>query len=367
MITYALANGLTDRHLVLRLSAPRGVCLIVDASESATAAWNDIAQFALQLWQVLPATVTLALYALGNPERQTISGRPEDYVRLRAENAQRASLVGPIFRALSSNEPPAIVVLGSGLIFDLEDWVNTPLLEEAWLVNFGESLQPLALGVRELQRPNVHQLAASLHKDVARVSIGANSWLPYVWSNAHYRWQDGMLEAAEGSFDVSVSCLVPAAIDVSAVLTWTNQTQRRVNLEPGQEPAPPEWVTLSAAEALVFRQAQAHQPFSCLVCGREHSWDTLMCLDGPGLLEDSIYPSLPARQGFALLWDDGQGVQARSHACNVLRLGPASAAIATDHAVQCYYYDPGQGGWRPTNMEFVPYTRIPSGLYAIYL
>jgi hypothetical protein len=77
-----------------------------------------------------------AVYAAPYPAAGLMRGEAAQWYR---DNQGRLSLIGPIFDTVTAQEGASILVLGAGKIFDLEDWIETPVLKRSRFGYFGEA------------------------------------------------------------------------------------------------------------------------------------------------------------------------------------------------------------------------------------
>ena len=124
--------------------AQTSTIVVVDASESADATRQTIVHTVLQLLDKLPGGRTLELFFLGSVQSYrafNFASRQKAWFR---QHSKRASLIAPIMKTQRKQRRLGgkIVVVGTGEIFDLADWVE----EAEWLLlRAGDA--PLATGL----------------------------------------------------------------------------------------------------------------------------------------------------------------------------------------------------------------------------
>ena len=139
-------NHLMPGEYTFHLEGDQGedLILLLDASESATFQRGAIIRLCLETLAELPADVRVRLYFLGNPQAYAVHDLDTRASVWFEDNALRASLISPVLETLSPQEDTPLVVLGDGLIYDLDDWRDSPFWQRLRLVNMGASLQPAA-------------------------------------------------------------------------------------------------------------------------------------------------------------------------------------------------------------------------------
>ena len=180
---------LHQRTATLTLAGAGQVVLVLDASQSAEPLQNQIAWLAGQLLSQLPGGSCPRLYFLGNSEPYAASQLGARAASWFEENRPRASLMTPVLEAPDLDRGATIVVIGSGTVFDLEDWADTPLSEHLLMVSVGESLQAQARRVREVGNPDPAQLVEMVHDPVVKVTVSGEGFMPTWWDNPGYKLQ----------------------------------------------------------------------------------------------------------------------------------------------------------------------------------
>ena len=366
--------ALRETYVALRVTGLEKVIFLLDASESARAHQAAIVTLVRDVLSTLPATAVPALYFLGNPTVYTPRHFTSRAVQWFQENQQRASLVTPVLETLNPYEACTIVVLGSGHLFDLEDWEGTPLLQHMLLVNMEDSLQSTLNIASEISSPTPQELLQRLHDPGVSVEIVGPGFLPIWWDNAGYRLHLVEGEASLGAerlddFAVTIRCLATQESQIEAIVTRVSGGQAILPLDTIPPKREENLVAglLSANEAALFHQAIRKESFCCLSCHKQHPWRTLRCLHSETLLGELVYPSLQARNvtGFVIFRIMADGVQFETHQSGVLLLGSGVVAVREGQRGVLYQYDASGERWRRMEDVLEPYHPLGEQAYAI--
>lgn len=356
----------------LTLASGGSLALVLDASESAEAQQAAISALVTGLLSALPARVGCRLYFLGNPAPYPAGDFPLKAAGWFAENRGRGSILAPVAEVLVGQPDTPIVIIGAGRIFDLEDWIGTPLLARATLVTMGDSLQGDASLTLEIPSPAPNDLFQRVYDPVAATRIGGTGFLPLCWSNAGYRLVNvagafQLVGEKLEDFAVTVTYLAAQA-DAQATTTLVSGQSRALPLMPtAPVPQSDAWSgQLTPAEAVIFRAALKREAFTCPSCGEQHAWDTLVCLRGSTILGTPIYPSLRNRNGhFVLFREDGKAVAFRVHPSDVLNLGDGRVAVREGQRGTIYAN--GSAGRWEAKEALQAYQAVGGGAYAVLL
>lgn len=348
------------------------VILILDASESAAQFQREIVSLARSILFAVPARMGRGLYFLGNPQPYS----PEHLERQSAnwfrENRGRASLVTPIWENLDPGELSTIVLIGSGVVFDLEDWVGTELFRRVLLVSVGNSLQGESPWAEELVHPALHEILPRLHDPLARVEIAGPAFMPTWWDNPGYRLSPSPGRVALvgehlEDYRLCLSFLAAAGVPPRAHVARASGQYLELPLAetaPGEKDKSAKG-QLDAGEAAIVQRALRRESFPCPHCGRQHTWDTLLCTHGAALLGEPVYPTLRDFGGFVLLRVDGAGVRYEKHRGTVLALGVEDVAVQEGSRAVVYRYNPQAGHWRRTGEALEPYYALGGDTYVV--
>jgi hypothetical protein len=168
----------------------RHVVFVIDSSQSARAFLNETWQSYLALSSLLPPQATRSIYLLG--EGKPLSG--DEIARAGAGGLERlssqCSLMAPVFRHLVEHSPrvDALILIGNGEVFDLDDWIGHFMVERWLLVRTGsDSLQKIGHGLPEIS-PDQMDAARRL---LALPQTFAHRFAPFtsgVSDLSSYRW-----------------------------------------------------------------------------------------------------------------------------------------------------------------------------------
>ncbi|MCS7305550.1 MAG: hypothetical protein NZ602_10645 [Thermoguttaceae bacterium] len=360
----------------LREQQARRVVLILDASSSAETEWNRMLRLAIDVLGQVPAWVEVALYFLGNSSAYSarhLQHRAAEWAR---ENRNRTSLIRPIFDSLSIQSVAKIAVLGSGQIFDLNDWQGHPLAQKTLWCSFGRSVLPPGCRLAEVQNPTPEQIFSHLYDPWNRVQITGPAFMPIWWDSSNYRFsfQDGnsYLEAQHISdFSIQLEALV-ASPSLEALVEFASGAKDSLVLKPLDPPpgglSPTKKLTQQEIE--LFQKACHGQPFTCLHCGKPHTSNTIRCLNVGPILGRCVYPSLPESlsRSFVLFYTENEQLLVRIHSVPVLYLGQNQVAILEHGQIGIYEYQPWSNRWiKKTDSTFQPYHCLEGGARAIFL
>ncbi|MFC1596926.1 hypothetical protein ACFL5Q_03165 [Planctomycetota bacterium] len=365
---------LNEYHTTFTATRFRKVVLILDASESARASQPRIASLVDQVLTLLPAGTRPALYFLGNPSPYSVHLFSAHAASLFEKNRSRASLITPIWETLAEDDNAEVVVIGSGRIFDLEDWQGSRLLEHTLLVNMGEMFQADCRLAEEIESPSAEQLVNRLHDPVVQVRISGPGFMPTSCTNAGYRLhivenRVSLLgdRLADSSVRLRFLGIDLATIEVVATRASERQTVERLSAIPPDSSFIGSTGELAETERTVFRHALRGEDFDCPLCDKQHSWATLRCREGAVILGELIYPSLQAHNasGFVVFIATEDSVCYEVHPFDVLHLGPDRVAVREGAGAAIYWFDERGERWAPSGEMLQPYGALERNKYAI--
>ena len=367
--------SLTEQWAALPAGGFSSMALVLDASQSAAACQQETIDLASRLLAGLPARVERSLYFLGNSRPYPASQFPARAVQWFAENRGRASLAGPVFETIDPRAHVNAVVIGSGRVFDLDDWSGAAFWSGMTLVSMGDPLQTAA-GLPELFSPTPSELLQRVYDPVVRVEISGPGFLPTSWDNPNYAIDQGpdgwrlVCERAE-EYAVGLRCFIRQDGVVEVAARHASGRETAADLAPAQAPAREAAIRarLTPEEAAVFQTAAAHAPFHCPRCGNQHPWDTLRCRKRGSILGEPVYPTLEARhaRGFVLFHVAGDAVEFEERSGAVLRLDFGKVAIERGGRAEVYAFSQKTGAWAAEGCVLQPYEAIGSGVNAICL
>jgi len=280
----------------------------------------------------------------------------------------------PVLETLKSHEPCTIVVIGSGRLFDLEDWEGTPLLQRMLLVSMEDSLQSTPATAPEISSPTPQELLQRLHDPVIGVEITGPGFLPMWWDNPGYRLRLVEGEASLGAerlddFAVTLRCLATQESQIEAIVTRASGEQTIIPLDTVAPTGVENPVVglLNADEAVLFHQAIRKETFHCLSCRKQHSWRTLRCLEGEDLLGELVYKSLQDRRvrGFVVFRVMEDGIRFETHQGSVLPMDSGAVAVREGQRGILYQYDMSGARWLRRDGALELYHPLGEQAYAI--
>lgn len=329
----------------LNLKVSKDVVVALDASESAGAYQDEICRVALQLIENQHSYTTISLFFLGNPEAYDARELKRNAKTWWQQNRSRGSFIRPIMERMPASD---VVVIGSGAVYDLDDWWETDPGSTIYLMKVGATLRGESRFGEEEEMDDMFQLLTCLHNPIVRVEIAGDGFMPYYWSNAAYK-----LVMAEAK---PVRLLVSDCEDPSiCVGCFGNNVRARVvrskgeelrSLSPADCSASDDWVTLTERECLVFRQVVRDEKALCPACGVLHSMSGLRCRPRDGaLLGEPIYPSIRGGKGFVFFKEISGAVAYRFHPVNAVKIGDRAVAVASGSRATIYEYEESQNKW----------------------
>jgi hypothetical protein len=323
----------------LQLKTFGDIAIVLDASESAWEYRDVILRAATQLFEKLPAGVVKELYFLSNPKHYDANRLQRNAAKWWEQNRLRGSFLTPILEQVANSR---VVVIGSGRLYDLDDWQETNWNSGLYFMKIGESLRgQLEIGeeVEELS-----QLLSCLYDTIISVEISGDGFMPYYWSNPEYKLLITEKFTLAGSNLENPSVSVGFfGTDVKARVIRKSSDEFKF-LEPAEDQAEEVWKPLTQEECLVFRKALKGQEFTCPICGKQHLVSGLRC-DHNSILGEPIYPSLAKKKGFVFFKETSNGVFYRSHPVNVVKIGSAAVAVALGNRAMIYEYDVTERQW----------------------
>lgn len=345
--------------------------LILDASESAAPQRGAIIRLCLQTLAALPADVRVRVYFLGNSKPYSAHNLAAQAPVWFTDNSLRASLISPVLEALSPQEDVALVVVGDGLIYDLDDWRDSPFWQRLRLVNLGASLQSADAKLPELTAPTAQALRQSLYDPMIAITLRGPGFLPLAWnSDAYRRVEDQGTFVLRGEHapdaPLTVRCLLcpNAALQVEHQHATGRVTRREISPLPAAARSADG--RLTAEEVAILDRACQQRDFSCPHCGATHAWNTLRCRAGRAIIAQPVFPSLSNQRGFVRLCRDAEGADYRLEG-DALPLGDGLVALREDTRARLVRFDPATSRWSSATGEFSPYQPLGTSCYGLLL
>ncbi len=361
----------------LEIKSFKKIIFILDASESASPYWNEIAFLTNQLIATLPKDIEGELYFLGNSTSFEISQFEKLSSKLFEENRNRISVITPIFEKLSrEHDIFNILVIGSGKIFDLEDWVDTNLLKQTLLISVKDSLQGDNFLAEEIFYPSVQQIYTYLYDPIIRVEIFGYGFMPLKWSNEGYS-----LNIVNGEVHLIANKLDTYSIALEYLIDSDSLSQAKISYASGQELIIPikqveeeaeedlDLILLSSEDEKIFKEVILGKPFLCPHCKKLHEWDTLYCLNTSSILGELIYSSLENYKvsGFVLFHQKDEKVYFQKYKSNILLIDKNAVAIREGRKALIYKYNQEKHLWEATSQVLTPYYKLKEWVYAVVL
>ncbi|MCS7279058.1 MAG: hypothetical protein NZ530_03240 [Thermodesulfobacteriaceae bacterium] len=361
----------------LEIKGIKKVIFILDTSESAYSYWNEIASLTSQLIALLPKDMEGELYFLGNSNPIEISQFDKLTSQFFEENLNRISLITPIFEKLSQKEDIFnILIIGSGKIFDLEDWADSHLLKQTLLISVKDSLQGELSLADEISYPTAQQIYTYLYDPIIEVEISGKGFMPLKWSNGGYS-----LNIIEGKAYLTASKLDNYFINLEYLITSDFSPQAKLTYASGQKIIKPiqnleivemkeedlNLISLTSEEEEIFKKAIFKKPFLCIHCKKTHEWNTLYCLNTSSILGEPIYPSLNNYKisGFVLFYQKDEKVYFQDYPFNLLKIDENTVAFREGRRAVLYKYSEKEDMWIATSHTLDPYSKIKEGVYAV--
>jgi hypothetical protein len=334
------------------------VSIVLDASESACEYQEAILQAAVQLFEKLPAGIAKGLYFLSNPKRYDVSKLPRNAVKWWEQNRLRGSFLTSILEQVENSK---VVVIGSGPIYDLEDWQESRWASKLYFIKVGESLRGgLEIG-EEIEDSS--QALSCLHDPVISVEITGTGFMPYYWSNPKYKLSIGDRVTLQGSNLENLSVFVGFfGSDVKAYIVKRSGEECTL-LKSAEDKEQVAWSTLSDEECEIFYKAINGEEFTCLVCRRNHLPSGLKC-DRSSILGEPVYPTLGKRRGFVFFKETPDGILFRFHPASAARIGNTTVAVALGGRAKIYEYNLAEEQWGEKGY-LKPYHALEDGYIAV--
>jgi hypothetical protein len=357
----ASASALRELWVRFPLPSTRNVVLVLESSAGRQQHREAIAAFARGVLRELPFGIQASLYFLGNSQEYPVANVDSELPLWFRANEHRASLVAPLLPALARQCGALVVVLASGPIFDLDDWLEEPVLGEARFVRFGDV--PLS-GDSRCRQESVaavqpRQLTADWDLPRTGVELSGRAVMPFFWDNDAYEWHSERRcllarAAADYAVCVGVLCLDPA--DLVVVETLAGGQARPLAWQECVRSADDTWQALTPAEETVVRQCLRGERFDCPICQGSHGKEVLRCLASAlrsahnTIMGDPVYPSLDDQphRGLCLLREAGTRIWLCRCCCAAVKVPPDSVVVRTGRRTAVLYrFDTTAADWQP--------------------
>jgi len=346
------------------------VAFVLDSSESAVGCQDRIIALVRQVISELPARIKRSLYFLGDSNSYDV-GRFDRQVSLWFNNRKRVSLITPVYKVLAEKGNLKIAIIGSGKIYDIDDWQDSSLLKHTLLVSMDKTLQGDPPEFKEIMNPTPYNVCSFLHDPVKSIKVSGTGFMPTFWSNSEYRLGLANGEASLTGTSLQDYNLTLRFFSSGEVCTTINYASGREEITHIQTIKQDEKhlcheVSLTRQEADIFKKVINKENFKCICCGEEYTWDTLYCKCNAVILGNLIYPSLQNHKGFVLFSKRKVGVYYRLYPYDVLRLNLGVVAIREGNRAVVYHFDYSQEIWRE-NRTLATYEELGANEYAILI
>lgn len=343
---------------LLQTESSRDVAVVIDASESAWEYREEILQVAVQLFENLPASIGKSLYFLGNPETYDISKLQGYSTKWWEQNKKRGSFISPILEHANNS---SVIVIGSGIIYDLEDWQGSQWDSKLHFLKFGESLRG---GVEIAEESNdLSEALDCLYNPIISIEISGTSFMPYNWTNPKYILSTGEIVTLQGQNleDPSISIAFFGS-DVKAKIV-RRSGQFCIPLKSVDYKEQLNWSTLQDKECEIFHKAMNGERITCPICAKNHLVSGLRC-DSNSIRGEVIFSSLREDKGFVFFKETPNGVLFRVHPVSVAKIGDAEVAIISGSRAKIYKYNQTEQQWRESGY-LKPYQAFEDGYMAV--
>jgi hypothetical protein len=307
--------------------------IVLDASESALEFQESIVKTALQLIEKLPSGTIKGLYFLSNPRRYDPGKLSRNSAAWWEQNKLRGSFLTPVLEQIKES---MVVVIGSGLVYDLEDWQENRWNSSLYFLNFKDTLKGnLKIG-KEFQE--LSPISSCLYDPVISVEITGTGFMPFYWNNPEYRLSlsNQFKLMGSNSDDCSVS-LGYFGSEVSSRVVRKSGEEETLELKSIDYQEQDTWDPLTETEAEIFHRAAMGKEFTCVVCGQNHPASRIRC-DTNSILGEPIYPSLGKKRGFVLFKESSDRVLFKFHPVGVIKIEDLSVAVSLN-SKEAYIYE----------------------------
>jgi mRNA-degrading endonuclease RelE of RelBE toxin-antitoxin system len=348
------------------------VVVILDASESAEKDWPTIVELAKRIFQKTPAEVKKILYFLSNPQEHDIEKFEDNVGIWRKQNNKKGSFITPILNQIKDAK---IVIIGSGIIYDLDDWTTSEISKKIIFVKTSESMRGnLEIGT-EIERDSFDGQLLNLHNRILSVKISGEEFLPYYWDNPGYSI------SFEGDIALKSSNIMNYSIKIA---TFGKNINAFVEKVEGNEKIaltfidtnPPDiiniienygmkWEKLEKDEIEIFKKHIKSEKVQCPFpsCGKEITGPLKCDNQAHGrLLGRPIYNSLKNIKGFVILKDCVEGVYYKPYTSEIIKIDERKIALNKKSKAVIRRYEPSMKKWVEQE-DLKPYFPLTGGYY----
>jgi len=166
------------------------LALVFDASSSAAPVMAEIWNTSKSIENIL-GVEELKLFALGNGASLPLSTLTQAKLPGAANQRRPCSLIAPIMETMIRGETRfSVVVVGNGEIFDLDDWVDEPLLDGILLVRAGSnSLKKETTDINEISLEELESEGDHLRELFSRPDRVVDESTKVSPKQSEYKWR----------------------------------------------------------------------------------------------------------------------------------------------------------------------------------
>jgi len=360
---------------VLSYASPESdtLVIIVDASESAEKDWPAIVDLTKKVIQKTPAGIEKKLFFLSNSQEYNIQKFEENVGEWRKKNCKNGSFITPILSQISKAR---IVIIGSGIIYDLDDWALNQISQQMTFLKLSESMRgDLDIGT-EIEKDMFDGVVANAQNSILSMSIYGSDFMPYYWDNPGYS------VSPENNYSLKASKLENYSINMAAFgktiksSVETTEGCSEISLIKNESLKPDivhlieqyavKWKKLEKDEAVIFKNHIRSEKVICPVsnCKKEIT-GALRCdnqvIHGR-LLGWPIYKSLNNLKGFVFFKDCQEGVYYKPYPSEIIKIGEMAVALNKKSKAVVLRYDPITHSWMEYE-DLKPYYPLKEGYY----
>lgn len=335
------------------------IIIIMEAFECS---WNRIYKISQDLISAFSTRIN-TFYFLGDKNPYFFS--TDDNFADRApgiftRNKNRVLLLNPILERLK-DFAGNIVVLCSKVPVDLEDWMDTEIINQILFINLGGESFPDQVNV--LNNPNINYIKDKLFNPIERIWISAPDFLPLAYEirqggNAKVFFENGEFQIRVKPEGVSLELHLKALANEEPSLFIQRHIGKLQKIS-GEKENPwfseLKWETLNESISPVVEAGIKRTDFICPQCGNKHSYETLICPEGTQLLE-----GIPCGVSI-LIRKKGKKFEFLAITDYALSIKDGDIVITRDGRI----YIQEKGSWK-IYKENIFYDEVDDGLWALY-
>jgi hypothetical protein len=328
----------------------KDAAIILDASESAAESREIIVETARQLIEKLPSGSIKGLYFLSNGKNYEANKLTRNSAVWWEQNRLRGSFLTPVLEQIPES---MAVVIGSGIIHDLEDWQDSRWKSNLKFFKVKDTLRGESRIGDEFQE--ISQVVSLFHDPIISIEISGIGFMPFFWNNPEYKLTfSGVVKLNGSNLDNPAVSLGYFGNEMKVLVVRKSGEEEILTLKPTDSQIQSPWKWLPDDEAGIFHHAAKGEDFNCLICGQQHPASRIRC-DSNSILGEPVYPSLGKKRGFVLFKEKGNQVQYSFHPVNAIKMADCSVAVSLDgKTAWIYQFDQSGNKWRE-KINFVNY------------